>query len=158
MPEQPIPKKKRRLSTDELEAWKAFLRASQRVTLELDRDAEASGALLHTEHVTLITVAEAPEYGIRPMDLAELTSLTKSGLTRVLDRLERQGLIERRVCPSDGRGQLIVITAKGRRALRRAAPVHFRSVAAHFADLISPRELEVLTTAMRRVAEGAPAH
>jgi len=157
LPTQAIPTTKRRLSAAELEAWKAFLRASARVTLELDREAEATGGLPHTDHLVLIAVAESPETGIRPMDLAELASLTKSGLTRVLDRLERDDLIARRTCPSDGRGQLVVATAKGRRALRRAAPAHFRAVAAHFGDLVSPRELEVITTAMRRVASGTPA-
>ena len=91
------------------------------MTLELDREAEASGGLAHTDHLVLIAVAESPETGIRPMDLADLAALTKSGLTRVLDRLEKDGLVARRTCPSDGRGQLVVVTAQGRRALRRVA-------------------------------------
>jgi len=57
------------------------------------------------------------------------------------------------VCPSDARGQLIVMTAQGRRVLKRAAPAHFRSIARNFADHLTDREVDVITTAMERVAE-----
>ncbi len=105
----------------------------------------------------LVTVAEGPQSGLRPTELAERTFLTKSGLTRALDRLETQGLVERRACPSDGRGQLIVMTAKGRRFARRAAPGHFRAVARHFAELLRPHEIALLTEALGRVAAGPAA-
>lgn len=130
------------------------MRAAARATLALDREAEAAGSLPLSEHFLLITVAEGPESGLRPTELAERTFLTKSGLTRALDRLERQGLVARRLCPSDGRGQLIVLTAKGRRFARRAAPGHFRAVAKHFADLLRPQEIALLTEALGRIAAG----
>jgi len=154
LPAQVIPRNKRRLSLAELEAWKVFMRAAARATLALDREAEAAGGLPLSEHFLLIAVAEGPESGVRPTELAERTFLTKSGLTRALDRLETQGLVDRRSCPSDGRGQVIVLTAKGSRVLRRAAPGHFRAVAKHFADLLRPREIEILTEALRRIAAG----
>jgi DNA-binding MarR family transcriptional regulator len=119
----------------------------------MDRDAEATGRLLFSEHHILATLNEGPASGIRPTDLAERTGLTKSGLTRAIDRLETQHLIERRACPSDARGQLIVMTAQGRHVLRRSAPDHFRSIARNFADHLTDREVEVLTTASERIAE-----
>jgi DNA-binding MarR family transcriptional regulator len=57
-----------------------------------------------------------------------------------------------RVCPTDGRGQLLVLTAKGRQKLRRAAPEFFRSVARYFADHLTDRETETLATAFERIA------
>jgi DNA-binding MarR family transcriptional regulator len=131
------------------------MRAGLALTRAMDRDAEATGRLLFSEHHILATLNEAAPEGIRPTDLAERTGLTKSGLTRAIDRLETQHLIERRACPSDARGQLIVMTAQGRRVLRRAAPEHFRSIARNFADHLTDREVDVLTTALERVAETA---
>jgi DNA-binding MarR family transcriptional regulator len=152
---QPIPgvRGKRKLSPKELQAWIAFMRAGLALTRAMDRDAEATGRLLFSEHHILATLNEGPASGIRPTDLAERTGLTKSGLTRAIDRLETQHLIERRACPSDARGQLIVMTAQGRHVLRRSAPDHFRSIARHFADHLTDREVEVLTTASERIAE-----
>jgi DNA-binding MarR family transcriptional regulator len=141
------------LAPKELRAWIAFMRAGLALTRAMDRDAEASGRLLFSEHHILATLNEGPPEGIRPTDLAERAGLTKSGLTRAIDRLEAQRLIDRRACPSDARGQLIVMTAQGRRVLKRSAPEHFRSIARNFADHLSDREVEVITTALERVAE-----
>ena len=128
------------------------MRAGLALTRAMDRDAEESGRLLFSEHHILATLNEGPSSGIRPTDLAERAGLTKSGLTRAIDRLETQRLIERRACPSDARGQLIVMTAQGQRVLKRSAPEHFRSIARNFADHLTDREVEVLTTALERVA------
>ena len=129
------------------------MRAGLALTRAMDRDAEASGRLLFSEHHILATLNEGPPAGIRPTDLAERAGLTKSGLTRAIDRLESQRLIERHACPSDARGQLIVMTAQGQRVLKRSAPEHFRSIARNFADHLTDREVEVLTAALERVAE-----
>jgi DNA-binding MarR family transcriptional regulator len=140
------------LAPKELRAWIAFMRAGLALTRAMDRDAETTGRLLFSEHHILATLNLGPPGGIRPTDLAEQTALTKSGLTRAIDRLESQRLIERRACPTDARGQLIVLTAEGKRNLRRSAPEHFRSIARNFADHLTDREVEVLTTALERVA------
>ena len=129
------------------------MRAGLALTRAMDRDAEASGRLLFSEHHILATLNEAPPTGVRPTDLAEKTGLTKSGLTRAIDRLETGQLIERRACPSDARGQLIVMTAQGHRVLKRSAPEHFRSIARNFADHLTDREVEVITAALERVAQ-----
>jgi DNA-binding MarR family transcriptional regulator len=126
--------------------------ASVAVTRGMDRDSLAANALPLAEHHLLAVLGESPETGVRPTDLAVASTLTKSGLTRAVDRLESAGLIERRVCPSDGRGQLIALTAKGQRTLRRAAPEFFRAVARHFADHLTEREIETLTAGLERVA------
>ena len=131
------------------------MRAGLASTRAMDRDAEASGRLLFSEHHILATLNEGPTDGIRPTDLAERTGLTKSGLTRAIDRLEIGQLIERRPCPADARGQLIVMTPQGRRVLTRSAPEHFRSIARNFADHLTEREIEVITTALERVAGAA---
>jgi DNA-binding MarR family transcriptional regulator len=126
--------------------------ASVVVARGLDRDLQRQAGLTLAEHHLLAIINEADAQGIRPTDLQLLSTLTKSGLTRAVDRLEELGLIASRVCPTDGRGQLLVLTAKGRHKMRRAAPDFFRSVAGHFADHLTERDMETLTTAFERVA------
>ena len=84
-------------------------------------------------------------------ELAESVLLSRSGLTRLVDRLEREGLIERATCPSDARGAFAVLTADGRAALRRAAPTHLAGVRDRFLKQFSPAELRQLTTFWERI-------
>ena len=126
--------------------------ASVVVSRALDRDLQRQAGLTLAEHHLLAIINEADPQGIRPTDLQLLSTLTKSGLTRAVDRLEALGLTASRVCPTDARGQLLVLTAKGRQKLRRAAPECFRSVARYFADHLTDRETETLATAFERIA------
>ena len=132
--------------------WEAFIRAYAATAHALERLSDSRGGLPLGEHFLLVQIARGPEAGIRPTDLAALSLLTKSGLTRAIDRLERDGLVERRACPTDGRGQHILLTARGKHLLRRSAPSHMRAIAKHFADPLSAEELDVLTRALERVA------
>jgi len=126
--------------------------ASVVVSRALDRDLQRQAGLTLAEHHLLAVINEADAQGIRPTDLQLLSTLTKSGLTRAVDRLEAHGLIESRVCPTDARGQLLMLSAKGRQKLRRAAPEFFRSVARYFADHLTDRETEIITNALGRIA------
>jgi DNA-binding MarR family transcriptional regulator len=156
LPTQVIPKtRKRRLTAAELRAWRTFMLASVMVSRGLDRDLQRQAGLTLAEHHLLAIVNEADPQGIRPTDLQLLSTLTKSGLTRAVDRLEALGLVASRVSPTDGRGQLLVLSAKGRQKLRRTAPDFFRAVAYHFADYLTEREAETVTNALGRVAAGA---
>lgn len=126
--------------------------ASVIVGRALDRDLQRQADLTLAEHHLLAIVNEAGPEGIRPTDLQLLSTLTKSGLTRAVDRLKALGLVASRVCPTDGRGQLLVLSAKGRQKLRRSAPDFFRSVACHFADHLNEREIETIGVALGRIA------
>jgi DNA-binding MarR family transcriptional regulator len=132
--------------------WEAFFRAYAATSHALERLTDSRAGLPLGDHFLLVQIARGPETGIRPTDLAARSLLTKSGLTRAIDRLERGGLVERRACPTDGRAQHILLTARGRRLLRRAAPGHIRAIAKHFADPLTAEELAVVTRAMERIA------
>ncbi len=145
--------RRRRLTADELATWRAFLRAHATLVRGLERDLEQAGGVPLPFYGVLVSLAEAPEHALRLTDLAERVALTKSGLTRLLDRMEERGLVARRACEEDRRGQYAVLAPPGRRALRRSAPTHLRGIAARFADRLAPRELTVLREALGRVAE-----
>ena len=89
-------------------------------------------------------------------ELAELLALSPSGLTRRLDRLTRDGLVEREQCPFDKRGSYAVLTGDGLARLEAAAPLHVEGVRRHFVDLLDRRQLDVLGPALEAVAEQCP--
>jgi len=146
----------RRASEGELAAWRAFLRAGTTSTLALEAALTDTG-VSHSEYDVLVNVATGPKEGLRPTDLAERVLITKSGLTRLLDRLVERGYIERRACASDRRGQLIVLTSDGRRAFRRAAPNVVRAIGTMFGEHFTERDVAALRVACERIATAAEA-
>ncbi len=145
---------RRRLTKAEVTAWRAFLRAQAVLIRGISRDLEDAGVLPLPFYGVLLRLSRAPEQALRHTELADQVFITKSGLTRLLDRMEEQGLVERRGSDEDRRGQYAVLTAAGGRALRRSAPSHVRSIARRFADLLLPRELAALTESCHRIAAG----
>jgi DNA-binding MarR family transcriptional regulator len=146
----------RRASDPELGAWRAFLRAGSTSAAALDA-ALAETGVNHSEYDVLVNVASGPKEGLRPTELAERVLITKSGLTRLLDRLVERGYIERRACATDRRGQLIVLTTDGRRAFRRAAPNVVRAIGALFGEQFSEQQVTDLRVACERIASAAEA-
>lgn len=143
----------RRLSDDELGAWRAFLRAHAVLMRGLEADLGRAGELSLSEYDALVQLAHAPAGSLRPSELAERVVLTKSGITRLLDRLASAGYVRRRPCDDDRRGQHASITPSGRDALRSATRVHLPGVARRFASVLTPRELRSLRTACERIAD-----
>jgi DNA-binding MarR family transcriptional regulator len=144
---------KSRPTREELAAWRAFLEAHHAVMAVLGEELEEFGLPIGFYDV-LVQLTEA-ERGLRMAELARRVLLSKSGLTRLVDRMAGQGLVRRRPSPEDGRGFYVVATHLGRSALRRASPGHLRGVSNHFASLLTAEELTVITRAMNRVADAA---
>ena len=145
---------KSRPTREELAAWRAFLEAYHAVTAVLGEELEEIGLPIAFYDV-LVQLNESGPNGLRMADLARRVLLSKSGLTRLIDRMVHQGLVRRQPSPEDGRGYYIIPTARGRTALRRASPFHLRGVAMHFTSLLSDDEIKAVTNAMNRVAESA---
>jgi DNA-binding MarR family transcriptional regulator len=139
------------LSEEQLAAWRAFLRAQATVLAALERELEAERGLPIAFYDVLVQLAEADGH-LRMSELAERVVLSRSGVTRLVDRMERAGLVERRACPSDRRGTEAVLTKKGRATLEESWPVHARGVAEHFANHLDADEVRVLTEALGRMA------
>src|SRR4051794_16672261 len=138
-----------------LAPWRAFVRAQAQVSRRLDEDLRADHGLSLQEYVALLFLAEAPERRLRMGRLADSLSLSKSGATRLIDRLVEDGFVARDSCSSDLRGAEAVLTEAGLDRLRTAAPTHLRGIADYFLAAIDEADLEVVERTMTGVAERA---
>jgi DNA-binding MarR family transcriptional regulator len=143
------------LSDVEQRAWRAFLSSHTRIVRALDAELHAELGTSLGDHEVLIMLSEH-DGAMRMADLADMVTLSRSGLTRRIDHLVTAGLVERRRCPSDGRGVLAVITDAGRDQLGRATPTHIAGVRRHFAEHFDAEELEALAKAHERIAGDQP--
>ena len=142
----------RRPDERQLAAWRAFLRAHARVVDRLDHELQKEQDLPLTWYDVLLHLAEAPDKRLRLSELASVLLLSRSGITRLVDRLVEEGLVERQVCDTDRRGSYAVLSAEGRARLRQAAPVHLRGVDEHFAAHLDDHEVEALRSGLEKVA------
>lgn len=141
----------------ELTAWRTFLRAHALVLRRLEADLLASHDLPLPWYDVLLQLAEAPDRRLRMTELAGRVMLSRSGLTRLVDRLEREGLVARAACPTDARVTHAVLTDAGMQRLREAAPTHLRSIAEHFSSRLDAQELELLAALSAKLVPAAVA-
>jgi DNA-binding MarR family transcriptional regulator len=145
----------RQLSVDDprLVAWGAFLRAHARVTRELERELQDEQDLSLADYDVLYQLAVADEHRLRMSELADRLALSRSGATRLVDRLETAGFVARTSCATDRRGLWAHLTESGMKRLQGATPTHLRGVSAHFIDRIPNTELDQLRRILERVTE-----
>jgi DNA-binding MarR family transcriptional regulator len=134
-----------------MRAWRAFLEAHAGVVRRLEHELRDEQGFPISWYDALVQLHEAGGT-LRMHELAERLLLSRSATTRFADRLEREGLVERRQSPHDRRGMELRLTDRGEERLRRAAPVHLRGVASHFIDKLTPDEAETLYVLMRKIA------
>jgi DNA-binding MarR family transcriptional regulator len=120
------------LTPRELRAWRGLLRVHTTLVKALDAELEREHGLSLTSDEVLLYLNDSPEGRLRMHDLATSVLLSRSGLTRLADRLERDGFIEREACESDARGSFAVITPLGREKLTAARVTHLDGVRRHF--------------------------
>jgi DNA-binding MarR family transcriptional regulator len=121
-----------------------MLRAHAELTRALDAQLAREHKLPLSSYEVLLFLADAPEGRMRMSDLAESVLLSRSGLTRLVDRLEREGLLKRERCESDARGLFAEITPAGRELFDAARRTHLDGVRALFLDRFSRNELRTL--------------
>lgn len=136
----------------ELAPWRAFLRAHARVARRLDEDLRTRHGLSLQEYEALLHLAESPERRLRMGRLADSLLLSKSGVTRLVDRLVDDGLVERTSCPSDARGAEASITPNGLARLRSAAPTHLDGIRDYFFEAIAAPDIPVVERAMDAIS------
>ncbi|MCG5219730.1 MarR family transcriptional regulator [Streptosporangium sp. KLBMP 9127] len=113
----------------------------------------AATGLSDVDFETLIRIARSPHRRLRMTDLAGQTSLSTSGVTRVVDRLERDGLVKREACPTDRRASYAVLTDAGAEKLERLLPAHLADIEKWFTGLLTPGQLDGLLSALRIIRD-----
>ncbi len=134
-----------------LAAWTALLHAESATVAAVARDLEREVGIPLEFHQVLFHLGHEPNGSSRMQDLARATLLSKSGLTRLIDRMVHAGLVRRTVYEDDRRGTLAVLTAKGRQLLQRSTPVFLRSVGTNFSSYLSDREVRELRRILRKL-------
>jgi DNA-binding MarR family transcriptional regulator len=145
------------LSSLELAAWRGLLRVHAQLVRELDDELQQAHGLTLHEYEVLLTLEAAPERQLRMTDLAGSVLLSQSGLTRLVDRLERDGLVLRERCADDRRGLLARLTDRGYTRLQSARATHLAGVRERFLSRVTEQELAELAAVWERVLPGITA-
>jgi DNA-binding MarR family transcriptional regulator len=140
------------LTLGELRAWRGLLRAHACLARSLDSELERAHGLPMTSYEVLHHLEEASGGRMRMCELAEQAQLSRSGLTRLVDRMERDGLVERCSCDHDARGSYACLTAVGRERLQEARGTHLAVIRDQFFSHFSEGELSTLADMWERIA------
>jgi DNA-binding MarR family transcriptional regulator len=140
------------LSAQQVEpAWVRFLRAHAAVTRELSARLEAQHGLTLSDFDVLVQLYHAPERSLRRVDIARAVLLTASGITRLLDGLERAGWVEKRACESDARVSYAVLTDAGVKKFEEARSSHHADIEEVFSSRFTRAEREQLAELLGRL-------
>jgi DNA-binding MarR family transcriptional regulator len=137
----------------ELDTWRGFLRTHAMLVRELDEELTERHGLPLSSYDVLVNLSDAPDGQLRMSHLADAVLLSRSGLSRLVTRLESQGLIERLECENDARGAFAAITDRGRALLAEARVTHRAGVHERFLDRLGEREQRQLAKAWSRLLD-----
>ena len=136
-----------------IQTWRLFLRAHSTLIETLDRELQASKGLPLTWFDVLVRLASEQDGRLAMHELADRVLLSKSGVTRLVDRMERAGLIERTACPTDRRVTYATLTEQGKKAFDDAAPIAYRGVEEHFSAVLTRSEMETIRSALAKICD-----
>lgn len=137
-------------------AWIALLDAHSRLTSRLEAELERRCGVSLAQYEVLYRLQEAPGNRLRLNELTAHARMTKSGVSRLVDRMQTAGLIATERCPSDRRGAFAVLTPAGASLFKRAAATHLRGVQDHFGRHLDDGEAASVRTALERVRDAVP--
>jgi len=146
----------RKLKPAEMRAWRAFLDAQASLLRRLGDDLVKEEDITLAEYDVLVQLSFAPDDRLRMTELSDRVRLSPSGLTRLVDRLVRTGLVKRGRCASDRRGSFAILTSDGKVRLRRASPIHLRGIREHFSKRLSPAQLRAVAAALEPLGRDMP--
>ncbi len=142
------------LSSDRLRAWRLFFESALTLIDVLEDDFERGAGIPVRWYDVLVHLEEAPE-GLRMHELAEQILYSKSGLTRVIDRMHAEGLIQRHRPDDDRRSVFVLQTEKGRETMFRTRHLHHRWIAEHFSEVLSDGDIKALIRAFEKLSARA---
>jgi DNA-binding MarR family transcriptional regulator len=136
------------------DSWRAMMTAFTRVNGVLAAEMDTEVDLSLDWYGILLMLSQAEHGVMRPSDLADQVALSRSATTRLIDRLERDGLVERRSCGTDRRGTFVGLTPSGEETFRRAGRIHLRGIDRHVGSHLSDAELGELASLLTKLADG----
>jgi|SRR5919106_1188551 DNA-binding MarR family transcriptional regulator len=142
------------ISQKGIAAWQAFLEAHAIIIRALEQEMAEEQGLPLTWYDILIHLDHASQDRLRMQALAECLLLSRSGVTRLIDRMEQAGLVRRASCPDDRRGSYAIITQEGKGVLQRATPGHLRGIQRHFLHHLNDWDIGALRLALSKVLRG----
>ena len=142
------------ISTDPMTAWETLLRTVSTLLRTFEQELQENEGLPLTWYDVLIQLNESRDGQLRMQALADRVVLSRSGLTRLIDRMEKAGLVRREPSQEDRRGYYALLTEDGREVLRRARPIHHRGIYEHFTSHLDEADVQALYIAMAKVRKG----
>jgi DNA-binding MarR family transcriptional regulator len=139
----------------EVRTWIRFLATHAAITRELEARLMGAHGLTLSDYDVLVQLARAPERRMRNIELAKAVVLTRSGVTRLVDGLERDGLVKRASCASDKRGSFVLLTPQGLERLREAADTHLRGVRELFLEQLGDQGRSDMDALLERLPRGS---
>ncbi|HEX6015521.1 MAG TPA: helix-turn-helix domain-containing protein [Geminicoccaceae bacterium] len=144
-------------SVPAVRAWAKLVRVHQLLLAAVERDLKTAGQPPLAWYDVLLELTRAPEGRLRPFELERRMLLAQYNLSRLLDRLERNGLVAREPCREDGRGQWVVLMAAGRERQRAMWPIYANSIQNHVGAKLADADADLLTELLDRVTPEDPA-
>jgi DNA-binding MarR family transcriptional regulator len=142
------------LTEEQQRIWRCYLDVESLLTVNLQRQLQASSGLTVSEYGVLVHLSEAPDGRMRPFELGKGLGWEQSRLSHQIARMEHRGFVVRELCESDKRGAFIVLTDSGRVAIRAAAPGHVAKVRELVFDRLTPEEAAAFGVACAKIAAG----
>ena len=137
----------------EREAWGGFLNAYSRINRIVEEDLFSHSRITHVEFEVLLRLSWHPKRRLRIQDLAQQSILTRSGVSRVIERLEKAGLVTREGASEDRRGAYAILTQAGEERLSNAMRAHIVFVRHNFLDLFTADELKLMAAFWKRIGD-----
>jgi DNA-binding MarR family transcriptional regulator len=150
--------KTRWLDEREAHLWRLWLRLNQELPGRLGELLNQDSGLSSADYAVLVPLSESPDGMVRARDLGREIFWDRSRLSHHVGRMEKRGLVAREECEADARGAMIRLTPAGRAAIGAAAPGHVAATREHFFDLVSDKEIGVLTKVFERVLDHLDGH
>lgn len=136
--------------------WRSWLRTNQELADVLGEQLSRDSGLSSADYAVLVPLSESPDGVLRARELGRAIVWGRDRLSHHVRRMEQRGLVVREECEEDARGSMVRITREGRAAIQRAAPGHVAATRKYFIDLLSEREIEVLTKVCDRIQANLP--
>jgi DNA-binding MarR family transcriptional regulator len=136
-----------------IDAWGSLLRIQSVVVAAIEQELKLHGEISLTWYDVLLVLDKAPEKRLRMSEVANRIVLSRSAVTRSVDRLEDEGYLRRERCGHDERGAYAVLTPKGARALSKARPVYWAGITKHFAGSLTETEISTLDRILTKVLD-----